>query len=94
MYGYLVPEGTCCLTVIIYCCDNAQNIHCFCLLFTLGIKSFNLFRSECFCGETPPPPSAKTTEESCDMKCPGDPSKICGGYFTMNIFETGLASEF
>ncbi|XP_064292285.1 xylosyltransferase oxt isoform X2 [Plodia interpunctella] len=24
------------------------------------------------------------------MKCPGESSKTCGGYFTMNVFETGL----
>ncbi|XP_049874059.1 xylosyltransferase oxt [Pectinophora gossypiella] len=49
------------------------------------------YGSECFCGENPPPPSAQTADDMCDMKCPGDSSKICGGYFTMNIFETGLA---
>ncbi|XP_063828186.1 xylosyltransferase oxt isoform X2 [Ostrinia nubilalis] len=24
------------------------------------------------------------------MKCPGNPTEMCGGYFTMNVFETGL----
>lgn len=50
------------------------------------------FSSECFCGDVTPPESAKTTEASCDMKCPGNSTKICGGYFTMNIYETGLTS--
>lgn len=27
------------------------------------------------------------------MKCPGNPKEICGGYFTMNIFETGISSK-
>lgn len=51
------------------------------------------FSSECFCGEVEPPQSAKVLDESCDMKCPAEPSHSCGGYFTMNVFETGLASK-
>ncbi|CAH0761189.1 unnamed protein product [Diatraea saccharalis] len=38
-----------------------------------------------------PSASAKIKNNFCDMKCSGDPSKICGGYFTMNVFETGLS---
>lgn len=49
------------------------------------------FRSECFCGENAPPLSS-LSDGLCDMKCSGDPTKICGGYFAMNIFETGIAS--
>ncbi|XP_013172151.1 PREDICTED: xylosyltransferase oxt [Papilio xuthus] len=48
------------------------------------------YASECFCGDVIPPESAKTMEGSCNMKCPGNSTKICGGYFTMNIYETGL----
>ncbi|KAG6462694.1 hypothetical protein O3G_MSEX013426 [Manduca sexta] len=48
------------------------------------------YGSECFCGDTAPPISAKLADDLCDMKCPANPSKMCGGYFTMNIFETGL----
>ncbi|XP_041987544.1 xylosyltransferase oxt [Aricia agestis] len=48
------------------------------------------YASECFCGENPPPAASKLTDGLCDMKCPGDLTKMCGGYFTMNIFETGL----
>ncbi|KAI8426247.1 hypothetical protein MSG28_005153, partial [Choristoneura fumiferana] len=48
--------------------------------------------SECFCGEIEPPQSAKVLDEACDMKCPAEPSNTCGGYFTMNVFETGLAN--
>lgn len=51
----------------------------------------NDFRSECFCGENGPP-SSSLPDGLCGMKCSGDPTKICGGYFTMNIFETGVAS--
>lgn len=49
------------------------------------------YASECFCGENPPDPSTAISKELCDMKCPADPSKNCGGYFTMNVYETGLA---
>lgn len=48
------------------------------------------YASECFCGESKPQ-VAGVAEELCDMKCPGDTSKNCGGYFTMNVYETGLA---
>ncbi|KAL4707701.1 hypothetical protein ACJJTC_014882 [Scirpophaga incertulas] len=48
------------------------------------------YGSECFCGENLPLLSSKINEDLCDMKCSGDPSKICGGYFTMNVMETGL----
>ncbi|CAG4950162.1 unnamed protein product [Colias eurytheme] len=48
------------------------------------------YGTECFCGENIPPQNAKISEKSCDMKCPGDSSVVCGGYFTMNIYETGL----
>lgn len=27
------------------------------------------------------------------MKCPGDPKEICGGFFKMNIYETGISSK-
>ncbi|KAL0822523.1 hypothetical protein ABMA28_004572 [Loxostege sticticalis] len=48
------------------------------------------YASECFCGDSPPLESAKIEDELCDMKCPANPAETCGGYFTMNIFQTGL----
>ena len=42
---------------------------------------------ECFCGETVDS-SHKITKDKCDITCPGDESKKCGGYYTMNIYET------
>jgi len=27
------------------------------------------------------------------MKCPADPKEACGGYFTINVYETGIASK-
>ncbi|VVC86735.1 unnamed protein product [Leptidea sinapis] len=48
------------------------------------------YGTECFCGDIAPPSNAKISEKSCDMKCPGDQNQVCGGYFTMNVYETGL----
>ncbi|XP_055528233.1 xylosyltransferase oxt [Wyeomyia smithii] len=49
------------------------------------------YSSECFCGDDPPKASAKLPDSSCNMKCSGDPRQACGGYFTVNIYETGIA---
>ncbi|CAG9088162.1 unnamed protein product [Plutella xylostella] len=49
------------------------------------------YGTECFCGDTVPPSSAKIDAALCDMKCPADAASTCGGYFTMNVFETGVA---
>jgi protein xylosyltransferase len=52
------------------------------------------YSSECFCGNHEPSIDAKLADSSCNMKCPAEPKKsACGGYFTMNIYETGIASE-
>ncbi|XP_075979253.1 xylosyltransferase oxt [Anticarsia gemmatalis] len=49
------------------------------------------YASECFCGENKPLESSAIAKNLCDMKCPGDSTQYCGGYFTMNVYETGLA---
>ncbi|XP_055620367.1 xylosyltransferase oxt isoform X2 [Toxorhynchites rutilus septentrionalis] len=49
------------------------------------------YSSECFCGDEPPKASAKLPDSSCNMKCTGDPKQACGGYFTTNVYETGIA---
>lgn len=51
------------------------------------------FRTECFCGNTEPPTTAKLPDPECNYKCIGDPKQICGGYFTINIYETGISSK-
>lgn len=51
------------------------------------------YGSECFCGNSEPSIDSKLPDSSCNMKCPADQKSICGGYFTMNIYETGIASE-
>lgn len=47
--------------------------------------------TECFCGNDEPKSSAKLPDPSCNMKCSGDSKESCGGYFTMNVFETGIS---
>uniref|UniRef100_A0A182LRE1 protein xylosyltransferase n=1 Tax=Anopheles culicifacies TaxID=139723 RepID=A0A182LRE1_9DIPT len=45
---------------------------------------------ECFCGDELPKASAKLPDSSCNIKCPGDPKQACGGYFAINVYETGI----
>ncbi|XP_058124998.1 xylosyltransferase oxt [Anopheles ziemanni] len=45
---------------------------------------------ECFCGDDEPKVSVKLPDSSCNIKCPGDPKEACGGFFTMNVYETGI----
>lgn len=49
-----------------------------------------VFRTECFCGHSISENAAKLPDPECNYKCSGDPKQLCGGYFTMNIFETGI----
>ncbi|XP_059620080.1 xylosyltransferase oxt [Phlebotomus argentipes] len=48
------------------------------------------YSTECFCGNDEPPANAKLPDPSCNMKCPGDAKEACGGYFAVNIYETGI----
>lgn len=52
------------------------------------------YGTECFCGANAPSPDLKIPDEKCDMKCSGDPEEFCGGYFTMNVYSTGIISKF
>lgn len=56
-------------------------------------ENIYIFRTECFCGENPPPSASKVADTSCNMKCPGDARQLCGGYFMMNVYQTGAVSE-
>lgn len=53
------------------------------------------YGNECFCGNSPPPSTVQMTDSSgkCGMTCPGEEQALCGGYFTMNVYETGISSE-
>jgi protein xylosyltransferase len=52
------------------------------------------YSTECFCGHNEPPADSKLPDPSCNMKCPAEPKSACGGYYTINIYETGIASKF
>ncbi|CAG9819354.1 unnamed protein product [Phaedon cochleariae] len=45
---------------------------------------------ECFCGTDEPPLSSKIPDSSCNLKCPENQHETCGGYYTMNIYQTGI----
>ncbi|XP_066992776.2 xylosyltransferase oxt [Anabrus simplex] len=49
------------------------------------------YSTECFCGNDEPPSTSRLPDSSCNMKCPADPREACGGYFTINVYETGIA---
>lgn len=51
------------------------------------------YSNECFCGTDEPPLSSKMPDSSCNFKCPGDAHATCGGYYTINIFQTGIKSK-
>lgn len=51
------------------------------------------YGKECFCGSEEPNTSVKLADSSCNIPCTGDPSEVCGGYYTMNVYETGIASN-
>ncbi|EFA12734.1 xylosyltransferase oxt [Tribolium castaneum] len=48
------------------------------------------YSHECFCGNDEPLSTFKLPDSSCNMKCPGDPHATCGGYYTINVFQTGI----
>ena len=51
------------------------------------------FGKECFCGERSLSElnnNYKVSEDKCDKKCPADSTMTCGGYLTMNLYQTGL----
>lgn len=49
--------------------------------------------TECFCGNVIPEESVKLSDPQCNYKCSGDAKQLCGGYFTISIFETGIKSN-
>lgn len=48
------------------------------------------YSNECFCGSNEPSITSKLPDSSCNMACVGNPHEICGGFYTINIFHTGL----
>lgn len=52
------------------------------------------YSTECFCGNDAPSSETKLPDPNCNMKCPAEPKSACGGYYTINIYETGIASKY
>ena len=52
------------------------------------------YRRQCFCGNETLQSRPKRPESECNTKCPGDPNKICGGEWRMNVFETEFNSNY
>ncbi len=50
---------------------------------------------ECFCGNQAPASDRRTEEDRCDRECPGGGGgrDKCGGYLTMNVYQTGKYQE-
>ena len=49
-----------------------------------GVQAWNW----CWCGNTAPPANRKKSEDECNINCPGDSDKKCGGHWRMNIYKT------
>ncbi|XP_055612226.1 xylosyltransferase oxt isoform X2 [Uranotaenia lowii] len=71
--------------------SNNSPKRCIQLCLQSGFLYAGVQYSECFCGDEIPKSSAKLPDSSCNMKCSGDPKQACGGYFTVNVYETGIA---
>ena len=41
---------------------------------------------ECFCGNVEPPASKVMPRSHCNSPCPGDPHKMCGGSWRINVY--------
>uniref|UniRef100_A0A336LY59 CSON008012 protein n=1 Tax=Culicoides sonorensis TaxID=179676 RepID=A0A336LY59_CULSO len=46
----------------------------------------------CFCGDSRPEPAynPQVADNLCDVKCPGNPTELCGGYLKMSVYKTGI----
>ncbi|KAJ6642112.1 Xylosyltransferase oxt [Pseudolycoriella hygida] len=49
------------------------------------------YSTQCFCGHNEPLAKYKLPDPECNYKCSGDAKQICGGYFTINVYETGIS---
>lgn len=49
------------------------------------------FHTQCFCGNQFPqlPKYPKLNIFQCNLECRGDSSKMCGGHWANNVYETG-----
>ncbi|GFF86548.1 cell wall integrity and stress response component 2 [Aspergillus udagawae] len=50
--------------------------------------------TDCYCGSSLPPSSAKVSNDKCDIPCPGYPNKNCGGSKSWTVmYDTRLLKE-
>ncbi|RZC41939.1 Branch, WSC, and/or Xylo C domain containing protein, partial [Asbolus verrucosus] len=74
----------------VYKKNNLQS-HCIQICLQSGFEYAGVqYSNECFCGNDEPPSIYKLPDSSCNMKCPGDSHATCGGYYTINIYQTGI----
>lgn len=77
--------------------SSALNLIIYKIFAISNLSSYVLFSVECFCGNSEPSSSLEIPLTECNMKCPESLSnnaqfklKFCGGYFAINVFETGV----
>ena len=46
------------------------------------------YRAECWCGNIEPADSYQAPPGDCDLACPGDKGKMCGGGWRINVYAT------
>lgn len=71
---------------------NAIVIKVICLVYeerTWSVSEFNVFSSQCFCGDNEVSERYKSSEADCHMKCTGDRTTICGGVWRNTLYRTG-----
>ncbi|KAJ5172914.1 hypothetical protein N7492_005507 [Penicillium capsulatum] len=56
-----------------------------------GSLTFGLTnKSDCLCGDSLPPSSAKVSNDKCDKSCNGWPEDMCGGVGYYSVYKTGV----
>ncbi|XP_050072788.1 xylosyltransferase oxt-like [Anopheles maculipalpis] len=47
----------------------------------------------CYCEDEKPNPKSRLDDRVCNIPCPGNPTRYCGGEHDVSVFETGLAKH-
>lgn len=48
------------------------------------------FRAACWCGNQYPSINYKINDSKCNVPCPGDKTKYCGGFWRLSVYATGI----
>nr|XP_018898564.1 PREDICTED: uncharacterized protein LOC109031490 isoform X1 [Bemisia tabaci] len=71
--------------------DDMTPKRCFQLCFRRGFKYAGVqFGRECYCTNKELDKHKKTADGACQMPCPGDETKKCGGVMRLSVYATGL----